>query len=82
MCYPPPQKKSDTLAEVVNFTFFKIIPIVNRIFLLHTETCTVKLNIITSLLIHYSVCVLNFMFPACRPNFAEVARTTQTAEQA
>jgi len=38
------KKKSDTLAEVVNFIFLQIIPAITRIFLLHTETCTVKLN--------------------------------------
>ena len=32
--------------------------------------------------IHSSICVLNFILPACRSNFAEVARMTLEPEQA
>jgi hypothetical protein len=32
--------------------------------------------------IHSSICVMNFILPACRSNFAEVARITSEPEQA
>ena len=33
-------------------------------------------HVFTRILIHSSFCLLNFMSPVCRPNFAEVARPT------
>jgi hypothetical protein len=30
----------------------------------------------------YSFCVLNLLFPTCRPNFSEAARTTQNLRSA
>jgi hypothetical protein len=37
----------------------------------------VYIYIIIRILIHSTFYVLNFMLPACRPNFAEVVRTTK-----
>jgi hypothetical protein len=34
--------------------------------------------ILRPVLFHSLLCVVNFMLPACRPNFAEVGRTTKT----
>lgn len=34
------------------------------------------------ILIHFSLCVLNFMFPVCRPKLAKVSHTTLTDEEA
>jgi hypothetical protein len=39
------------------------------------------INVIVRALIHSSVCILNFMLAACRPNLAEVARPTSGLEQ-
>ena len=39
-------------------------------------------HIIIRILIHCSVCVLNFLLPTCRPKFAEVANTTYKSDQA
>jgi hypothetical protein len=40
------------------------------------------IQITIRILIHSSFCVLNVKLPACRPNFAEAARTTLKVEQA
>jgi hypothetical protein len=41
----------------------------------HTHTSKIMCTII-SIVIRSSVCALNFMLPACRQNFVEVARST------
>jgi hypothetical protein len=41
-----------------------------------------KLSCDVRILIHSSFCELNFKLPACRPNFAEVARISKTVDQA
>jgi len=37
---------------------------------------------ITHILIRASFCTFNFTLPACRPNFADVVRSTSNVEQA
>jgi hypothetical protein len=42
----------------------------------------VSVYTIIPLLVHSSFCLLDFMFPACRPNLAENFRTIKRVEQA
>ena len=42
----------------------------------------IDLNVIICVLFHSSFCVSHFFLPACGPNFAEVACTTEEAERA
>ena len=71
-------KNSDTPAFVVNRIFNNVYPLPVYFY---CTWCMDKytgqiMRKIKFTLVHTSVCVLNFMLPACRPNFAEVARAT------
>jgi len=59
--------------------FLETFPIINQyIFIAHgaQKHEGKNIHIIICTLKHFSLCVLNFMLPACRTNFAEVARTS------
>jgi len=70
----------------VNCVLLISFPIIScSYFLLHrcTEKSTGKIiHIILCIRIHSSFGVLNLLFPACRPNFSEAARTTQNIRSA
>jgi len=74
-------KSIDTIAQVVNHSINKFSLILSIYF--YRTWCVEKYTgKIICVLFHSLFCVLNFMLPARRPNFARVAHTTWKVEQA
>jgi len=61
---------------------FHAVISVSLLHMVYRKTRRKTLRIIISIIIHSSCCVLNIMFPTCRPNRAEVALTSCKVEWA
>ena len=64
--------------------FLYTFPVTVSIFLSHMMYRKIHSNIIhktISIVLIISFCVLNFIFPTCRSNFAKAASTAQKAKQ-
>jgi hypothetical protein len=74
-------KNSDTLAKIVNCIFLQmfLLLVVYTFYYMCVEK---HMGTIILIYIHSSFCILNFMLPACRPNFFKVACITEGVEQA
>jgi len=75
-------RQSDNFVYVVNCIFYNYSYYYKQP-LLFLHMIYIKIyRQIRHVLIHVSFCTFNFTLPACRPNFADVARSTSNVEQA
>lgn len=87
-CVKKGGKNRSTIVLVVNFIFHYMFHIIFGIFLLYMmyrHTYAGKIihrGLIIRVIIHSSLCVMNFMLSTWRPIFTEGFFTTETVEQA